>query len=290
MTPGADGAIGDQGAGRRSGDRSRSDVARRPLRHLFAARRTGQAAEAEEGREEKGTRKPEARQPAERRGARRHRSRKGAGAAGAAARSRQSSGRRRADLAGVGRFGPYVKHGKTYANLESSEDVFTVGLNRAVTLDRREERQPGKGRRFGADPGKTLGEHPDKGGPIVVKNGRYGPYVSHDGVNATLTERQDARHRSRLTEAIVLLDARAETGKLARRAAPPAARQACGKAAAEPAANRRRQPRRRRRPSRRSRARPRRKLTRRRIAAGSRLKRPSLHCRYKRRLGAGIFI
>jgi DNA topoisomerase-1 len=89
-------------------------------------------------------------------------------------------------IAGVGRFGPYVKHGKTYANLDANEDVLTVGLNRAVTLIAEKRANPGKGRRFGADPGKSLGEHPDKGGPIVVKNGRYGPYVSHDGVNATL--------------------------------------------------------------------------------------------------------
>jgi DNA topoisomerase-1 len=90
-------------------------------------------------------------------------------------------------IAGVGRFGPYVKHGKTYANLEDGDEVLNVGLNRAVTLIAEKKLNPGRGRRFGADPGKALGEHPDKGGPIVVKNGRYGPYVTHDGVNATLT-------------------------------------------------------------------------------------------------------
>ena len=81
-------------------------------------------------------------------------------------------------IAGVGRFGPYVKHGKTYANLEAGDDVLTIGLNRAVTLIAEKKANPGKGRRFGADPGRALGEHPDKGGPIVVKKGRYGPYVS----------------------------------------------------------------------------------------------------------------
>ena len=64
------------------------------------------------------------------------------------------------------------------------------------------------GRRFGADPGKALGEHPDKGGPIVVKNGRYGPYVSHNGVNATLTG-DKTPDTVTLDEAVVLLDARA---------------------------------------------------------------------------------
>jgi DNA topoisomerase-1 len=112
-------------------------------------------------------------------------------------------------IAGVGRFGPYVKHGKTYANLDSSEDVLTVGLNRAVTLIAEKKANPGRGRRFGADPGKVLGEHPDKGGPITVKNGRYGPYVSHAGINATLPGDKTPETIT-LEEAVSLLDARAE--------------------------------------------------------------------------------
>ncbi len=111
-------------------------------------------------------------------------------------------------IAGVGRFGPYVKHGKTYANLDSSEDVLTVGLNRAVSLIAEKKANPGRGRRFGADPGRQIGEHPDKGGPITVKNGRYGPYVSHAGINATLPAdiMPDA---VTLEQAIGLLEARA---------------------------------------------------------------------------------
>ena len=89
-------------------------------------------------------------------------------------------------MAGIGRYGPYVQHGKTYANLEDGDDVFNIGLNRAVTLIAEKIAKPSKGRRFGADPGRALGDHPAKGGPIVAKNGRYGPYVSHNGVNATL--------------------------------------------------------------------------------------------------------
>jgi DNA topoisomerase-1 len=111
-------------------------------------------------------------------------------------------------LAGVGRFGPYVKHGKVYASLEEGDDVLTVGLNRAMHLIADKIANPKKGRRFGADPGKALGDHPDKGGPIVVKNGRYGPYVSHNGVNATLTG-DKTPDTVTLDEAIVLLDARA---------------------------------------------------------------------------------
>jgi DNA topoisomerase-1 len=104
--------------------------------------------------------------------------------------------------------GPYVKHGKTYANLDSSEDVLTVGLNRAVSLIAEKKANPGRGRRFGADPGKRLGEHPDKGGPITIKNGRYGPYVSHAGINATLPADMTPDTVT-LEQAIGLLEARA---------------------------------------------------------------------------------
>ena len=122
-------------------------------------------------------------------------------------------------IAGIGRFGPYVKHGKTYANLDAGDDVLTIGLNRAVTLIAEKSANPGKGRRFGADPGKLLGEHPQKGGPVMVKNGRYGPYVSNNGVNATLPGDKTPETIT-LDEAIVLLDARAErTGGGSSRAA-----------------------------------------------------------------------
>jgi DNA topoisomerase-1 len=122
-------------------------------------------------------------------------------------------------LAGIGRFGPYVKHGKVYASLEDGDDVLSVGLNRAVTLIAEKKANPKKGRRFGGDPGKVLGEHPDKGGPVVVKNGRYGPYVSNNGVNATITGDKTPETIT-LTEAVVLLDARAEAlGQQPRRAA-----------------------------------------------------------------------
>ena len=114
-------------------------------------------------------------------------------------------------LAGVGRFGPYIQHGKMYANLTPGDDVLSVGLNRAVTLiEEKRAKGPRKGR-LGADPGRTLGDHPDKGGPIVVKNGRYGPYVSHDGVNATLSSDLTPEAIT-LEQAVGLLDARAARG------------------------------------------------------------------------------
>jgi len=114
-------------------------------------------------------------------------------------------------LAGVGRFGPYVQHGKTYANLTADEDVLTVGLNRAVALIEEKKTKGPRKSRFGADPGRSLGDHPDKGGPVVVKSGRYGPYVSHAGVNATLPA-DLAPEAVTLEQAIPLLDARAARG------------------------------------------------------------------------------
>ena len=114
-------------------------------------------------------------------------------------------------IAGIGRFGPYVKHDKTYANLEPGDDIFHIGLNRAVTLIAEKLAKPARFRRFGADPGRPLGAHPTRGGPIVAKNGRYGPYVSHEGVNATLPSDKTPETIT-LEEAASLIDARADRG------------------------------------------------------------------------------
>jgi len=121
--------------------------------------------------------------------------------------------------AGIGRFGPYVQHGKTYANLEEGDDVFSIGLNRAVTLIAEKRSKPARARRFGANPGRLLGEHPTKGGPVLAKSGRYGPYVSHNGVNATLPADKSVDDVT-LDEAVVLIDARAERAAPAPHARP----------------------------------------------------------------------
>jgi DNA topoisomerase-1 len=120
--------------------------------------------------------------------------------------------------AAIGRFGPYVHHGKTYANLEPGDDVFHIGLNRAVTLIA-EKVAKGPRRRFGADPGRPLGDHPTRGGPITAKNGRYGPYVSHNGVNATLPADKTPESIT-LAEAAALIDARADRNGPAPHARP----------------------------------------------------------------------
>ncbi len=112
--------------------------------------------------------------------------------------------------AGIGRFGPYVQHGKTYASLEAGDEVFSIGLNRAVTLiAERILKGPSK-RRFGADPGKPLGDHPTLGG-VAVKAGRYGAYVTAGGVNATIPS-DKTQESITLEEAILLIDERAAKG------------------------------------------------------------------------------
>ncbi|MGA8155441.1 MAG: type I DNA topoisomerase [Rhodoplanes sp.] len=141
-------------------------------------------------------------------------------------------------LAGIGRYGAYVQHGKTYANLEPGDDVLTIGLNRAVTLIADKRTKGPRGRRFAADPGRSLGDHPDKGGPIVVKSGRYGPYVSHDGLNATIPKDKSPEAIT-LDEALGLLAARAErvgdSPKRAARGTKKAAKTFAGEAAASEA-------------------------------------------------------
>jgi DNA topoisomerase-1 len=135
--------------------------------------------------------------------------------------------------AGIGRFGPYIQHNKTYANLEPGDDVLHIGLNRAITLIAEKILKGPSGRRFGADPGKPLGDHPTQGGPIVVKNGRYGAYVSHDGVNATLPNDKTPETIT-LLEAVDLIAARIEAGggkKKKGKAAPKKAAKAAPKSA-----------------------------------------------------------
>ncbi|WP_420558264.1 type I DNA topoisomerase [Roseovarius sp.] len=92
-----------------------------------------------------------------------------------------------------GRFGPYVLHQAedeakpVYVNLKDPADVFEIGMNRAVELLAEKRANPGRGRgRTAAKPLKELGEHPESGGPVNVMEGRYGPYVKWEKVNATL--------------------------------------------------------------------------------------------------------
>ncbi len=88
--------------------------------------------------------------------------------------------------AGIGRYGPYVKHGKLYANLKDVDEVFSIGMNRAVELLAQKAASRGAGRGAAAKPLRELGDHPEEGGAISVMDGRYGPYVKWGRINATL--------------------------------------------------------------------------------------------------------
>jgi DNA topoisomerase I len=112
--------------------------------------------------------------------------------------------------AGLGRFGPFVRHEKTYASLEAGDEVFNIGLNRAVTLIAEKILKGPSGRRFGADPGKPLGDHPTLGA-VAVKSGRYGAYVTSGGVNATIPS-DKTQDTITLPEAIALIDERVAKG------------------------------------------------------------------------------
>jgi DNA topoisomerase-1 len=127
--------------------------------------------------------------------------------------------------AGLGRYGPFVLHDGTYANVESIEDVFTIGLNRAVTV-LAEKQSKGRGARGGAAAAalKELGDHPDGGGKITVRDGRYGPYVNFGKINATLPKGKDPQAIT-LEEALALIAEKEAKGggakKPARKAAAP---------------------------------------------------------------------
>ncbi len=148
-------------------------------------------------------------------------------------------------LANLGRFGPYVQHGKTYANLGKDDDVLEIGANRAIDLIVAKEQGGGRGRPA-ADPGRPLGKDEASGRELVVKAGKYGPYVTDGEVNATLPKTTSAEALT-LEEGIALVKARREAGggKAAGRggrkaAAKPArksaAKAADGEAAVKPAA------------------------------------------------------
>jgi len=140
--------------------------------------------------------------------------------------------------AGLGRYGPFVRHGRVYANLPEFEEVFTVGMNRAVEL-LAEKAARGRGRGAAAKPLVELGEHPESGGPVAVMEGRYGPYVKWEKVNATLPK--DVEPTSVTMEMAVELIAEkaAKKGGGRKKAAPKkkaaAKKPAAKKAAAKPA-------------------------------------------------------
>ncbi len=111
-------------------------------------------------------------------------------------------------LVGIGRFGAYLKVGPRYKNLAETDDVLSIGMNRAVAL----LAEPDKGRRGGGAPaGKLLGEHPDDSKPVTLNSGRFGPYVKWGKVMATVTKSYDPENLT-LPQAIEILAAKVAKG------------------------------------------------------------------------------
>ena len=136
-------------------------------------------------------------------------------------------------LAGIGRYGPYVQHDRTYANLANADEVFEVGLNRAVTV-LAEKRAGGRGPGGGAPASALLelGDHPTTGRPVRILAGRYGPYIKHADTNANLPKGSDPKDMT-LEQALAILTAREAQGGGAK-AKRPAMKKAVAGGAAKP--------------------------------------------------------
>ena len=117
----------------------------------------------------------------------------------------------------IGRYGPYLKHaesisfkGGTNANLESVEEVWEIGMNRAVEVL---ASKPKRGKPAPATPIAELGEHPEFGGPVNVMKGRYGPYVKWDKINATLPDTIEPDQLTMAQAVDMISDKAAKSGK-----------------------------------------------------------------------------
>ena len=111
----------------------------------------------------------------------------------------------------IGRFGPYLKCSNKSARLESIEDLFSIGLNRAITLI--SEAKPG---RISSSEIKNIGEHPEDKKPVKVMKGQYGPYIKYKSLNATIPEDKDPNEIT-MEEALILIEKRREYDKSKKR-------------------------------------------------------------------------
>ena len=106
-----------------------------------------------------------------------------------------------------GRFGPYLKCENKSARLENVEEIFSIGLNRAITLI--SEAKPG---RMSSSVIKDLGEHPEDKKPVKIMKGQYGPYIKYKSLNATIPEEKDPLELN-MEEALILIEKRKEYDK-----------------------------------------------------------------------------
>ena len=106
-----------------------------------------------------------------------------------------------------GRFGPYLKCENKSARLDNVEEIFSIGLNRAITLIA--EAKPG---RISSSMIKDLGEHPEDKKPVRIMKGQYGPYIKYKSLNATIPEEKDPNEIT-MEEALILIEKRKEYDK-----------------------------------------------------------------------------
>ncbi len=137
--------------------------------------------------------------------------------------------------AGLGRYGPFVLHAGTYANVADIDEVFDIGLNRAVVLLAEKRAGNFAGRGAATAPLKDLGAHPESGEPVHVMAGRFGPYVKSGKINATLPK-GTAPEDMTMEIALPLLAARAAAAPAKGKKAPAAKKAAPKAAAKKPAA------------------------------------------------------
>ena len=104
----------------------------------------------------------------------------------------------------TGRFGPYLKCENKSARLENVEEIFSIGLNRAITLIA--EAKPG---RISSSLIKDLGEHPEDKKPVRIMKGQYGPYIKYKSLNATIPEEKDPVEIN-MEDALILIEKRKE--------------------------------------------------------------------------------
>jgi len=110
-----------------------------------------------------------------------------------------------------GRFGPYLKCENKSARIESAEDIFTIGLNRAI--DMIANAKPG---RMSSSEIKNLGEHPEDKKIVRVMKGKFGPYIKYKSINATIPEEKDPNEIT-MEDALVLIEKRIEYDKSKKR-------------------------------------------------------------------------
>ena len=110
-----------------------------------------------------------------------------------------------------GRFGPYLKCENKSARLENVEEIFTIGINRAITMIA--EAKPG---RISSSMIKDLGEHPEDKRPVRVMKGQFGPYIKYKSLNATIPEEKDPNELT-MEEALILIEKRKEYDKTKKR-------------------------------------------------------------------------